>query len=27
LLCLIQDCGFQMPPNDHPGLFDAEGAQ
>ncbi len=26
LLCLIQDCGFQMPPNNQSGLFDAEGA-
>jgi hypothetical protein len=26
LQCLIQDCGFQLPPNHQAGLFDTEGA-
>jgi len=26
LQCLIQDCGFQLPPNHQSGLFDTEGA-
>lgn len=26
LQCLIQDCGFQFPPNHQSGLFDTEGA-
>lgn len=26
LLCLIQDCGFQMPPNNQSGIFESEGA-
>ena len=26
LQCLIQDCGFQMPPNNQSRLFDTEGA-
>lgn len=26
LLCLIQDCCFQMPPNNQSGFFEAEGA-
>lgn len=26
LQCLIQECGFQLPPNHQSGLFDTEGA-
>jgi hypothetical protein len=26
LQCLIQECGFQLPPNQQTGLFDTEGA-
>ncbi len=26
LQCLVQECGFQLPPNPQPGLFDTEGA-